>query len=181
MSLKDLEEFLNEGKTTENSFDWNKEKKEWLKAVDTFYSNITVWLRPLTDKPNSSLKISFETMVISEEELGDYEIKKLNIVIKGHRVVLEPIGTNIIGAKGRIDMVGTYGTVRFLLVDKNLRKPNIAVRISNPTNAHVLEDQKQYNPVEFEWKIVTLPPNIQYIPLNEETFSNSLLSVIKNG
>ena len=181
MSLKDLEEFLNEDKATEGFFDWEKEKSEWIGYVNTFYTNILAWLKPLTDKPNSNLKISFETMVLSEEEIGDYEIKKMKLVIKGHRVVLEPIGTNLIGAKGRIDMTGTYGTVRFLLVDKKLKKPNVTVRITNPIMDQVLEDQKQYSPVEWEWRIVTFPPNVQFIPFNEETFSNSLLSVIKNG
>ena len=120
MSLKDLEDFLNEDSTAEGSFNWEKEKKEWLKAVDEFYRSITAWLKPLTDKPNSNLKLSFEKMILSEEDIGDYEINKMMIVIKGHRVELEPVGTNLIGAKGRIDMTGTYGMVRFLLVDKRL-------------------------------------------------------------
>ncbi|WP_227937262.1 hypothetical protein [Alkalihalobacillus deserti] len=183
MSLKDLEEFLNDDNNEGNNFDWEKEKTDWLTAVDDFYRNITEWLKPITERDNSNLKITLDTLVINEEDIGEYEVKKMNISLKGKRVVLEPIGTMLIGARGRIDMKGTYGTVRFVLVDKRLNKPNVTVRVVDSTGEKALNETNKSTsslPNDFGWKIITPPPNVQYIPLNEETFTQSLLSVIRN-
>ena len=38
-------------------------------------------------------------------------------------IIFTPIGTLLIGAKGRIDMTSNAGTVKFVLVDKNLSGP----------------------------------------------------------
>lgn len=182
MGLKELEGFLNDEKGNGGQeIDWEIQKKEWLKAIDEFYTDVTTWLSPLV---GTNLFFNFETIVLQEEYIGSYETKKMYIYAKGQKVVIEPKGTLIIGAKGRIDMVGSYGKVRFIYVDKRLTRPKISVQIIDSAMEKALKKQKHVEeeaPAAFEWKIATLPPNIQYIPLNEETFSNSLLSVISYG
>ncbi len=184
MSLKELQDFLNDDKRDgDQKIDWETYKKEWLKALDEFYTNVTTWLQPLV---GTNLSLDFETTVLQEEYLGSYETRKMVIYAKGQKVVIEPKGRLIIGAKGRIDMVGPYGQVRFVYVDKRLNRPNITVQIIDSAMEKALKEQKHVTQgeeisVEYEWKIATMPPNIQYIPLNAETFSNSLLSVIQYG
>ncbi|MBP1934920.1 hypothetical protein J2Z37_004940 [Ammoniphilus resinae] len=187
MSLKDLEEFLNDKSGEKDTFDYEEDKQKWLHSVKDLYQNITSWLKPLTDKPNSNIRISFEKIILNEEHLGDYEVDKMNIDIKGQRVVLEPLGTWIIGSRGRIDMVGTYGKILFTYVDERLTKPRITVSMFSSAAKMAeqgIKDQQNPTvniPVVYTWKIMTPAPNVQYIPLNEETFSTSLLSVITNG
>ncbi|OAH58600.1 hypothetical protein AWH48_16470 [Domibacillus aminovorans] len=178
MSLEDLESFLNEDNDKEEvKFDSEKEKQKWLDSVQKLYQDIDEWLKPLGEKAI----ISYEKMILDEEKIGEYEINQMVINLKGNIVRLKPIGTLIIGSRGRIDMLGNYGTVMFTWVDKLATKPKISVRFFNSKEemlAHKPEKPKQ---VEYAWKIMTPAPNVKYIPLNEETFSDSLLSVIKNG
>lgn len=181
MSLKELEGFLNDKKKAgDEETNWEDHKKEWMSALDEFYANVTTWLNPLV---GANLSLDFETIVLQEEHIGAYETRKMYIYAKGQKVVIEPKGTLIIGAKGRIDMIGSYGRVRFVYVDKRLTRPNISVRLIDTVKENALQETKYETtgeePVEYEWKIATMPPNIQYIPLNAETFSNSLLSVIQ--
>lgn len=181
MGFKNLQDFLNDDKDeNEIPFDWEKEKQEWISAVDNLYDSITKWLAPFTSGTDSQIKISLEEKIAKEEEYGSYVIKKMSIVIKGQQVVLDPIGTMLIGAKGRVDMEGSYGKIRFLLVDKTLKEPRITVRIIDSLHKALEEQKPKEAPIEWGWKIATPPPRVQYIPLNEETFSESLLSVITN-
>lgn len=191
MSLKDLEEFLNDDSGGKDDFNYEEDKQKWLQSVKELYQNITAWLKPLTDKPNSNIKISFEKTILNEEHIGDYEIDKMYIDIKGQRVVLQPLGTWIIGSRGRVDMIGTYGKILFTYVDERLTKPKVTVRLYSSSEEpysygkkikeEAIEDIIRDASVGYAWKIMTPAPNVQYIPLNEETFSDSLLSVIKNG
>ncbi|WP_047153736.1 hypothetical protein [Aneurinibacillus tyrosinisolvens] len=188
MSLKDLEDFLNDDSEGKDTFNYEEDKQKWLQSVKGLYQDITAWLKPLTEKPNSNIDISFEKTVLNEEHIGDYEIDKMYIDIKGQRVVLEPIGTWIIGSRGRIDMVGTYGKVLFTYVDERLTKPKVTVRVFSSAAEMAFEQEMKKEieaavktPVVYTWKIMTPAPNVQYIPLNEETFSKALLSVITNG
>ncbi|PLS01936.1 hypothetical protein [Neobacillus cucumis] len=182
MSLKELEGFLNDDKKEGGvEINWENHKQEWLKSLDEFYTNIQTWLAPLV---GANLSLQLEPDVLVEDKIGSYETNKMVIYIKGEKVVLQPIGTLIIGAKGRIDMIGPYGKVRFIYVDKRSTKPNITVRIIDSAMEKALKEQnpveeKKEEDVEYDWKIATMPPNIKYIPLNEETFSSHLLSVIK--
>ena len=145
MGLKDLEGFLNDDKKDEGQeVNWENHKREWLKVVVDFYNDVTSWLQPLV---GANFSFNFETIVLQEENIGPYETKKMYIYAKGHKVVIEPKGTLIIGAKGRIDMIGPYGNVRFIYVDKRLNRPNITVRIHTDVEKAMLE-QKQVNKEE---------------------------------
>ncbi|PLR90900.1 hypothetical protein [Bacillus sp. T33-2] len=186
MSLKDLEAFLNDGEESgQSKFDWDKEKKRWLEAVDRLFTDVTSWLEPLSANPNFNIR--FEKITLQEEQIGEYETKRMIIELKGQKAALEPIGTMIIGSRGRIDLKGSNGTVKFVLVDKRLNKPKVTVNIftEKEYSQHLANAQgkpsESTEPVEYVWKIVTPPPNVQFFPLNEETFSDALLQVIRNG
>lgn len=182
MSLKKLADFLNDDQDqSETTFDWEQIKNEWIHYVNQLYKDIISWLEPFTNEENPKIKISFENKVVTED-YGSYEINRMIIMIKNQKVILDPIGTLIIGARGRIDLQGTYGTFRFLLVDKSLKEPLITVDAFSSFNQKLEgifeKDENETNGLS--WKIATPPPNIKYIPINEETFSEVLLSVITN-
>jgi len=184
LSLKDLEEFLSEDEQSKGySFDWDKEKRIWLAAVDNLFKDVVSWLEPLTTNPN--FKMTWESVVLHEENLGDYETKRMILELKGQKATLEPLGTMIIGSRGRIDLKGANGTVKFTLVDKRLTKPKVTVNIYTETEYTKLQEKAQgktpepKESAEYDWKIMTPPPNVQYLPLNAETFSDALLRVIR--
>lgn len=95
----------------------------------------------------------------------------------GHKVKLEPIGTNLIGAKGRVDLIGKNGTIRFVLVNKNSSGPKIKVNIW--IEGEEPPKQEEVSKIlEWEWKISTPPPRIKYIEFNQETFLSALMEVV---
>jgi hypothetical protein len=186
LSLKDLAEFLSEDeKSGDNKFDWDTEKRMWLDAVDKLYKDIVLWLKPLTTSPN--FKMTFENVVLHEEDLGEYETKRMILELKGQKAILEPLGTMVISSRGRIDLKGANGTVKFTLVDKRLNKPKVSVNIFTESDykKHIEKAQGKIpepkETIEYDWKIMTPPPNVQYLTLNEETFSDALLRVLRHG
>jgi hypothetical protein len=87
-----------------------------LDQIEQFYRRINEWLQPLKSK--NLLDYSFEEVIIKEENLGVYQTKRMAIFLQNEKVILEPIGTLLMGVRGRIDMNGRYGNVKFVLVNK---------------------------------------------------------------
>ena len=116
--------------------------------------------------------------IINEELIGEYKTSSMKIRFKGNEVILDPIGTNLIGAKGRIDMKGSAGIVKFVLVNKQSSAPMIKVTIQ--ITGEPVEEEIENQKIEWDWKIATPPPRIKYIELDEESFFDSLMEVI-NG
>ena len=170
MSNKKFEEFLNQ--QTENAeskaIDWNEKKGNWIKDLDSFYGSIESYLKPYIEE--GKIKITYGGKKIFEEHIGEYEVKNAIIFFGSNKVKLEPIGTNLIGIKGRVDLIGPNGKVKFFLVTPN--GPNISVQIGKPP----LPEEKEFEE-ECAWKIVTNPPNIIYFDLEPDSFFDALMEV----
>jgi hypothetical protein len=82
--------------------DWESVKQEWISRVHGLYDEIREWLKPLEDK--EYLKIERNPLVITEEMLGPYEIDSMEIIAGETTVVLEPVGRQVLGAMGRVDL-----------------------------------------------------------------------------
>lgn len=180
MSLKNLEEFLNnKKKDTEVKINWEEVKEKWLKEIDNFYTQVQSWLKEYETK--NLLKIDFEEVTKLEEHIGEYKARKMRINISNESVFFDPVGALIIGARGRIDMIGKCGRIKLLLVGKNSSSPRIIV---NMHMENKLQDSKNdadtKEELEVCWKIATPPPGIKYIELNADSFSDALLEVIND-
>jgi len=82
--------------------DWDINKKEWIDSVDRLYRLVhDVWLSELENE--NLLKIEYAPISITEEHIGTYSIRKMQIFYPKGCIVLEPVGRNIIGGEGRID------------------------------------------------------------------------------
>lgn len=157
--------------------DWEKEKNAWLSEVQNFIAQVKTWLADFVEKQQIVLKE--EEISIFEERLGDYKTIKLNILIGSQRVVLKPIGTLLIGAKGRFDLIGPAGEFTFVLVDKN--SPGVQVRIIWDADPQKAEKEKFEPPTvrEWAWRIATPPPRVKFLELNQESFSDCLVKSVK--
>jgi len=85
--------------------------------ITDFYSLVQKWLQAYKKKGQATLE--FIPYRLNEEYIGNYETKKLHLKLASQEVVFIPIGTRLFGSKGRIDMEGSVGKVKFLLTDKN--------------------------------------------------------------
>lgn len=92
---------------------WKKTRDEWIARVNDLFRLIHNWLKPLED--NDYLKISYTDTSISEELLGHYTLMKMIITFfNNERIELEPVGLDIIGARGRVDMKIGMRTIRIV-------------------------------------------------------------------
>ena len=157
--------------------DWDKQRNDWLKYLSDFYVLVENSLKPYINQQQVS--ISFEPKQMFEEEIGSYEVKSARIKIGHSEAKLDPIGTLLVGAKGRVDLVGPQGTARFVLVDADSAGPKITIR--SVMEGQELPPEPPPKKVEnWVWRRTTMPPRITYLPLTEESFQDSLVEVM-NG
>ena len=81
--------------------DWALRKNNWLFSVSKRYETVEHWLGELVTK--GYVQLIQEKITLFEEHIGEYQIAKLEIDFGHHAVVLEPVGTRIARAKGRVD------------------------------------------------------------------------------
>jgi hypothetical protein len=101
MSLKEKLEKINKVSSLEN-VDIEKVKQEWFDRVNTLYTQTKDWFKSyITD---GLFVIVEKDKKINEEHLGSYTIIQLEYEFGEHSLVFEPMGRNILGAWGRIDV-----------------------------------------------------------------------------
>ena len=178
MTRQAFDEFIEEEATRTRGGQINGDKKrdEWLEYLGQFYETIDQFLESYVTA--QKLFCSRDKKLLNEERIGEYEADTLAIKINSTTIRLDPIGTNLIGGKGRVDMVGPKGKVKFVLVPKGASRPKIIARIENHDDA---SKEKPLLPItEWEWRIMTPPPQISYMKLEEDSFYAAMLEVL-NG
>ena len=162
---------------TQNSMvDWDEQRDEWLAHLKRFYAMVDRFIADYV--ANQQLSVTRSKKKINEENIGEYEVDVLSMNIASTTVTLTPIGTLLFGGKGRVDMVGPKGKVKFVLVPKGSSRPRIVIRAVDPDKPSETSAEEVIG--EWEWRIMTAPPQISYMPLNADAFYSAMLEVI-NG
>jgi len=171
MSNKKFEEFLN--RQTENadskSIDWDKKRANWIRELASFYGAIESFIKPYIEA--GKIKMTYGKKKIFEEHLGEYEAKNAIIFFGSNQVKLEPIGTNLIGVEGRVDLIGANGKVKFFLVNNATKAQKVSVCEQPP-----LPEENGFEE-NGAWKIATNPPNLIYFDLEQDSFFDALMEV----
>lgn len=179
MSNRTFDEFVEKQakSSQEVKIDWSKKLEDWKEYLNSFYETVERFLEPYisTDK----IKIEKADVELQEEYIGVYTVSRLLIRIGGNEVLLKPIGTNLIAAKGRVDMIGPKGQVKFVLVPKDSSGPKITVQ-TWVEGEEPPPKPKQREVSEWAWKIATPPPRITYIELEEESFQSAMMEVVND-
>jgi hypothetical protein len=157
--------------------DWNLRRNEWLRYLDELYVQIEGFLKDYID----SDQIEFEPgeVELNEENIGTYTARRITLKIGRKVVNLIPVGTLLIGSKGRVDVIGPSGTgVPLLLVDSN------AVRASDMIRVYIglggkkpVAPKKEYGEIKWEWRMITRPPERRFIEITQETFFQMIMEV----
>lgn len=183
MGKEKFEEYLKSQQNMKNEpIDWELKKEEWVKDIEVLLNQIKGYF----EKYKDNVSLEEQILSINEEYLGIYATKKLIIKFNNDTVTFTPIGRNIIGAKGRIDMEGKAGKVKFVLVGEHSSSPKITMTIISNKQEQEAYEQKIKEQEEIEkqekdvWKISTPLPKIKYLELNEDSFFDALMEVI-NG
>ena len=161
-------------------FDPSKEISDFQDYIESLYSAIEGYLDDYVKSGNIVLGRSNHS--IYEERLGNYSIKTLDIKIGFNEVKLKPIGTMLIGAKGRVDIIGNRTLRRLVLVDKKLTQPTLpkvtTKVVGNSIKGSISIGEAQSSVPEWTWKFASNPPRIRYQELNSDSFKNALMEVI---
>ena len=115
--MSNFTEFLRSKRDEEQaeSVNLKKRKAEWLNALDDLFAQIKSWLaEPVAQ---NLMTIGEKTIKLDEYRMGSYEAPKLVLQLGHDTVDIEPVGTIILGAKGRVDVKA--GGVSFKLVLTN--------------------------------------------------------------
>jgi hypothetical protein len=125
-----------------------------------------------------SISTKLEYIELNEEFSGPYTAPKMIIRIGLDEINLIPIGTMLIGSRGRVDVVGRAGTSRLLLVNKKAASAAqlVGVTIVDPKTPMPAKIPAP-PPIEWAWKIVSRPPTLTFIELNKESFLEMMLEV----
>jgi hypothetical protein len=179
ITAKEFEEFVKRQKSSvvaEPPVDWDKERRDWLAHLDSLYKKVESFLKKYKDE--GSVEIDYKETELFEENLGTYPVKTMVIRIGRQVTNLTPVGTLLVGSKGRVDVDGPYGKAALVLVDKDAvsPRPRIRVRIIDPKEKvqPEIENEKK---IEWVWKIATPPPALQYIDLNAESFLQLIMEI----
>jgi hypothetical protein len=173
-----FEEFLSKNQTeiVEDAIDWSKRLDDWQNHLSKFYDVVDASLKQYID--DKKVLFTVEEKDIEEEYIGPYKVKAARIKIGNSTARLDPIGTLLIGSKGRVDLVGPGGTARFVLVDAASGVPKMTVTIVSANQPPLGTTPKP--PIDWVWRRATPPPNVTYLPFHEESFKDALIEVL-NG
>ena len=122
MAATDFDEFvkrqqqLSAAAEEELPLDPKKELEEWLNYLNGLYSDIQMYLKDYISGGSISFKI--EDKKLYEDFSGPYIAPKMIIRIGLQEIKLDPIGTMLVGSKGRVDVIGRAGTSRLTLINK---------------------------------------------------------------
>ncbi len=103
ISLKETLKKRAKQQLEEKGIDWKERKDIWLKCVKALYDEFEHWFPDYIEEGFMAFDKS-KKKTISEKDIETYDIDILEINIEGDIVVFDPIGTNIVGAFGRVDV-----------------------------------------------------------------------------
>jgi hypothetical protein len=155
--------------------DWGKERDEWLGHLTELYEQTESFLAQYIE--TGQIKVNYRDIELNEENIGSYRARQMILKIGRQEITMTPVGTLLIGAKGRVEVVGPAGRTRLLLVNSEASGPTIKVTVSmggKPEPPAVEAPPKQ---IKWAWKIATSPPTIRYIELTQDSLFQALMEV----
>lgn len=159
-------------------FDPKRQLQEWYDYLDLLYKKISLFMEQYVNANTAS--ITYDNITLTEDFSGSYSIRRMLLKIGRSAITFTPIGTMLIGSKGRVEVQGPHGGARLILINKKVSHARqlISVRVSRlgdpPPPLPTVENVKN---IDWEWKIITPPPEMEFIELTEEAFFNMILTV----
>lgn len=165
---------------SDKPIDWAAERDEWLKYLNALYAQVEEFLKEYVQADQVSIR--YDNVQLNEDYIGRYTARQMTLTIGRKTIWLEPVGTLLIGTKGRVDLVGPFGRVPLMLLSKQLKNLGEMFKVS------VSVGSKQLSPpiaqlqekITWIWRIVSKVPQGEIIELNRDSFLN-LLTEIANG
>jgi hypothetical protein len=158
------------------TIDWVKQRDEWLAHLERLYSKIESFLSKYVSL--GQIRYEYRPVELNEEHIGSYSAKQMVLRIGRQEVDLVPIGTLLIGSKGRVDVSGPAGRAQIVLVDSKVSDPRSLIHVTVSVGGKLPPPPpKRSKEIEWEWKIVTRPPERRFIEITQQAFFDLILEV----
>ena len=164
-------------KLAEPSIDFEKVKEEWLASIEALYAKVEEFLSEY--KSGGRVRTTYNPVILNEDLFGTYQAQQLTIIIGNKQIILRPLGRFTIGAMGRVDVTGSSGNARIVRTFQSVTGIKVTVTVHEGTT-HKKENKQPEVKEPIVWKLVTSPPNLQYLELTKERFLETLVEV-SNG
>ncbi len=114
-----IQDILKERADKGPTIDVEGRKQRWIAALGDLFAQIDEWLAPAMH--DGDIKCTYNgQQPIVEQLTGEYFVPSRTYVVGGKQTIrMMPVGTYLVGAAGRVDVVGPRATVR-LVLDMNL-------------------------------------------------------------
>jgi hypothetical protein len=186
MSRSDFDEFVrrqqsgsNQDAAPEAAFDAAVQLEEWRSYLDTLYKQITEFVAPYIE--NGSAHVEYRPIELIEDFSGPYHVREMLLKIGRSVIVFTPIGTMLIGMKGRVDVKGPAGTARLALINKKITSGSqliqVRVTFAGEAPSPPPPSREAIRNIEWSWKIISRPPEMKFTELTQEAFFDMVLSV----
>lgn len=151
-------------------------RKQWLEDLDELYRKVADFLQEYVAV--ESIRYSFTEITLTEEYLGSYQVRRMDIDIGRQHVSLEPIATLLIGSRGRVDVVGSAGLrAQLTRVHKNTKSWADLVHVTIGKEGALPPPPPATQPISWAWKIVRRDVHVSFVELNKESFFSLLMEV----
>ena len=179
MAAHNFDDFVKQrtarARQSSEAVDWEETLAAWLRELSALYSAMEGYLKSYTD--SGQIKIGRRPVQLSEDYLGTYDAEALVLSIGDDEVIAQPIGTLLIGSRGRVDLSGPRKTLRIVLLDKG--GPAMKITISG-TDGPIETSTRSLWRGEIDqpgWYFVTQPPAATATALDEDSFRDAIMDV----
>lgn len=181
MSRIEFDEFIRRQQSAsvvaEDAFDPQRQLDEWREHLGVLYGQIRKFMAKYLERRLADIQL--KEITLNEEFSGPYTVSEMTLKFGKSTVVLTPVGTMLIGSKGRVDVRGPRGTARLGLVGKNVSSASqlVSIKVFVPGTHEAEPKRDKGEKIEWAWKIITPAPSMQFVELTEDSFFDMILSV----
>lgn len=160
--------------------DWLAEKDDWLRHLNELFTTVSGFLHEYVIA--GQVAVAHDQIELNEDNIGPYFAPMLTVKIGRKTIKLEPVGTLLIGSKGRVDVVGPLGRVQLLLLDSEVHSLSDLIHVSIDVDSHapLQPPSKHKSEIKWTWRILTKPPNPAILEVNRDNLLR-LLTELANG
>ena len=160
----------------EPKVDWAAERDHFLFEVERLYAQVGEFLKEFV--VDGSISYHFSDVSLTEESLGTYSARRMDIRIGRKSIYLEPVGTLLVGNWGRVDVVGPTGRAQVILIDEKATTPGdlMKVRVSIGGSPPPEPTPSLRKPT-LAWKIVARRPQWSFISVDKESFFELVMEI----
>ena len=178
MGTEDFTKFVESQQETDadTKIDWAGIRDEWLKNLDSLHKKIVGFLQAYIER--GSISYDFAEIELTEPNIGKYPARRMDIKIGRQHVSLVPVGTLLIGCKGRVDAEGAAGRAQILLVDERARSTADLFKVTVSMKGSVPPaPSAQKAPTSWAWRILTNAAPRRFVHLRGEVFFALLMEI----